>query len=187
MVEDAALALCLSRVRAKSHSSRTTLALSSSRERRSRSSMLSSLNAGTLECGRPQIVFERGRCKTVIEPKLCASQWVPGVCQEAARGFPCGLGNNRSRQAHRQHAPMQSTVASLSILLLHQRHINWEITLGPGTLLPGARFSDTSPFPKRIGGAKNEAPVPQRRRGFSLPRGVGFGQSTQQVYDAGHS
>ena len=49
--------------------------------------MLSSLSAGTLECGRPQIVFERGRCKTVIEPKLCASQWVPGVCQEAARGL----------------------------------------------------------------------------------------------------
>jgi hypothetical protein len=67
--------------------------------------MLSSLSAGTLECGRPQIVFERGRCKTVIEPKLCASQWVPGVCQEAARGFPCGLGNNRSRQAPRQHGP----------------------------------------------------------------------------------
>ena len=66
--------LCLSRVRAKSHSSRTTLALSSSRERRSRSSMLSSLSAGTFECGRPQIVFERGRYKIVIEPKLCVSQ-----------------------------------------------------------------------------------------------------------------
>ena len=60
------VSLCLSRVRAKSHSSRTTLALSSSRERRSRSSMLSSLSAGTFECGRPQIVFERGRCQVVI-------------------------------------------------------------------------------------------------------------------------
>ena len=66
--------LCLSRVRAKSHSSRTTLALSSSRERRSHSSMLSSLSAGTFDCGRPQIVFEGGRCQVVIEPKLCASQ-----------------------------------------------------------------------------------------------------------------
>ena len=53
--------LGLSRVRAKSHSSRTILALSSSRERRSLSSMLPSLSAGTLECGRSQIV---------IEPKL---------------------------------------------------------------------------------------------------------------------
>ena len=82
------------RVRAKSHSSRTTLALSSSRERRSRSSMLPSLSARTFECGRPQIVFEGGRCQTVIELKLCASQWVPGVCQEAARGFPCGPGDD---------------------------------------------------------------------------------------------
>ena len=53
------LFICLES-RAKSHSSRTRLALSSSRERRSRSSMLSSLSAGTFECGRPQIVFERG-------------------------------------------------------------------------------------------------------------------------------
>ena len=68
------VSLCLSRVRAKSHSSRTTLALSSSRERRSHSSMLSSLSAGTFECGRPQIVFERGRYKIVIKPKLCVSQ-----------------------------------------------------------------------------------------------------------------
>ena len=44
--------------------------------------MLPSLNAGTFEGGRPQIVFERG---IVIEPKLCASQQVPGVCQEAAQ------------------------------------------------------------------------------------------------------
>jgi len=64
--------LCLSRVRAKSHSSRTRLASSSSRERRSRSSMLPSLSAGTFECGRPQIVFERGiGIVVVIEPKLC--------------------------------------------------------------------------------------------------------------------
>jgi hypothetical protein len=56
----ACVAICLCRVRAKSHSSRTRLASSSSRERRSRSSMLPSLSAGTFECGRPQIVFERG-------------------------------------------------------------------------------------------------------------------------------
>ena len=70
--EDASLAslwevpLCLSRVRAKSHSSRTILALSSSRERRSRSSVLPSLSAGTFEGGRPQIVFDLGRCQFVI-------------------------------------------------------------------------------------------------------------------------
>jgi hypothetical protein len=57
-------------VRAKSHSSRTTFALSSVRERRLHSSMLPSLNAGTFEGGRPQIVFERG---IVIEPKLRVS------------------------------------------------------------------------------------------------------------------
>ena len=68
------VSLCLSRVRAKSHSSRTTLALSSSRERRSHSSMLPSLSAGTFECGRPQIVFECSWCAITIEPKLCASQ-----------------------------------------------------------------------------------------------------------------
>jgi hypothetical protein len=66
--------LCLSRVRAKSHSSRTTLALSSSRKRRSRSSMLPSLSAGTFECGLPQIVFECGLFQIVIESKLCEQQ-----------------------------------------------------------------------------------------------------------------
>ena len=40
--------------------------------------MLPSLNAGTFEGGRPQIVFERG---IVIEPKRPG----PGVCQEAAQ------------------------------------------------------------------------------------------------------
>ena len=34
--------------------------------------MLPSLGAGTFECGRPQIVFERGiGIVVVIEPKLC--------------------------------------------------------------------------------------------------------------------
>jgi hypothetical protein len=54
------VSLCLSRVRAKSHSSRTTLALSSSRERRSRSSMLSSLKAGTFEC---RLAFAHHGCR----------------------------------------------------------------------------------------------------------------------------
>ena len=68
--------------------------------------MLSSLSAGTLECGRPQIVFERGRrCQTVIELKLCASQWVPGVCQEAARGFPCGPGDDAAIDIRPSTAP----------------------------------------------------------------------------------
>ena len=31
--------------------------------------MLPSLSAATFECGRPQIVFEGGRCQIVIEPK----------------------------------------------------------------------------------------------------------------------
>ena len=42
--------------------------------------MLPSLSAGTFECGRPQIVFERGIViVVVIEPKLsCHSKF--GVC-----------------------------------------------------------------------------------------------------------
>jgi len=32
--------------------------------------MLPSLSAGTFECGRPQIVFERGRSEIVIEAKI---------------------------------------------------------------------------------------------------------------------
>jgi hypothetical protein len=51
--------------------------------------MLPSLSAGTFEGGRPQIVFERfviePKFCVVIEPKLCASQQVPSVCQEAAQ------------------------------------------------------------------------------------------------------
>jgi len=58
---DSEVPLCLSRLR-ESHSSRTALALSSSREIKSSSSMLPSLNAGTFEHGRPQII--------VIEAKL---------------------------------------------------------------------------------------------------------------------
>ena len=66
-------ALFLSRVRAKSHSSRTRLAsYSASRERTLRSSMFSVSVPETFECGRPQIVFERGiGIVVVIEPKLC--------------------------------------------------------------------------------------------------------------------
>jgi len=76
--------LCLSRVRAKSHSSRTTLALSSSRERRSRSFDALKSQCGTFECDRPQIVFERGSVQNCHEPKLCVSQQVPG-CVSGSR------------------------------------------------------------------------------------------------------
>ena len=47
--------------------------------------MLPSLSAGTFECDRPQIVFERSWCAIVIGAKLCVSRYVPGVRQEAAQ------------------------------------------------------------------------------------------------------
>ena len=60
---------------------------------------------------------------------------------------------------------------------MRQRHSSEQITLALGTLIPGAGFAHTPlPTASRIGGAKNEAPVPKVRRGFSLPRGVGFGR-----------
>ena len=49
--------------------------------------MLPSLSAATFECGRPQIVFEGGRCQIVIEPKPWTIETLVGGLKVVDRTF----------------------------------------------------------------------------------------------------
>ena len=85
--------------------------------------MLPSLSAGTFEGGRPQIVFERGECQVVIEPKTLRLTVSSGcVSGSRAAAYDCarmlcaaGIGGwmpkVSAKQVQRRIADAQYTVA----------------------------------------------------------------------------